>query len=351
MLRAITWFRNERRPQRAARCTVSRFGTLLAVAAVGLGGCAPASRPTIDPDLGFVAVVGAGQDDPLWPVLRGSALRLQDFVGRTLIRAEAPPTASTHGQAELIQQLRREGMRGLCIQVIDPIAIAPHLKRLSDEGVVVVTMLRPIPGKRSSLHCGVDQGLVGEALADAIAEALHEVGTVAVLHANSRSEGSESPDYARERYEAFSARLQQYPKITVLREFDCGGNPQRAQAMMRKCMERFPRLNGWVAMDNWPLRDLPADARLLPATCRLVTTDPDPQSWDNLTSGMCYAMVGADYPAIVREAVVNCVQAMDGKAVRWPVALTAPRVVRAVELHGYKTDWMNWCVRPSAPSP
>jgi ABC-type sugar transport system substrate-binding protein len=307
--------------------------------------CSPSPRPSTHPKLGFIAVVGAGQNDPLWPVLRGSALRLQGFVGEIRLRAEAPPTVSSHAQAELIQRLRSEGMRGLCIQVIDPAAIAPHVRRLANEGVAVVTMIRPLEGRPVLMYSGVDQRLVGEALADAIGEALQYSGTIAVLHANSKSEDVQEPDYARERYEGFKAGLQRYPRITVLRELDCGGNAQRAQAMIRHCMERFPRLNGWVAMENWPLRGLDPQERLLPPTCKLVTTDPDPQVWDHLATGACYAMIAADYDKIAQEAVINCTAALEGNPVAWRTLLTKPRTVRTADLHTYKADWIKWCSR------
>ncbi|MFH0983435.1 MAG: substrate-binding domain-containing protein [Planctomycetota bacterium] len=307
--------------------------------------CSPSARPPASTGKGFIAIVGAGQDDPLWPVLRGSALRQQGFVGEVPLRAVAPPTVSTLAQTQLIDQLYREGMRGLCVQVIDPQAIGPYLKGLAQHGVPVVTMVHSVEGQQGLMHCGVDQRLVGEALADSIAGALQDKGTIAVVHANS------SVPYARERYEAFSARLKRYPRIMVLREFDCGGNPQRAREMMRGCMRRFPRLNAWVAIDNWPLRGLDLQERLFPTSCRLVTTDPQPQVWDHLSTGTCLAMIGAEYFQVAEQAVIKCAAALERNLDRWPTFLAPPRPVRASDLHLYKTDWMAWCSRgaPSVP--
>ena len=320
---------------------------LLTLAAAGLlaAACSPSASHPADTDRGFIAVVGAGQDDPLWPVLRASALRHQRFVGEVPLRVEAPPMVSSHAQTQLIRQLRREGMRGLCIQVIDPEAIAPHLNRIANEGVTVVTMIRPVKGQPTLMHCGVDQRLVGEALADAIAEVVQANGTIAVLHANSEA------DYSLKRYQAFTARLKQYPQIMVLREFDCGGNSQRAQEMIRRCMKRFPRLNGWVALDNWPLRGLDPQTRLLPPSCKLVTTDPNPKLWDHLSTGTCLAMITADYDQIAQQAVLKCAVVLEGKVVRWRTFLAKPRPVWQSTLHAYKMEWIGWCSRQTPVGP
>ncbi|MCK4657986.1 MAG: substrate-binding domain-containing protein [Phycisphaerae bacterium] len=320
-------------------CTLTAAITLLLLT----GTCSPAETPTRDAGKGFIAVVGAGQNDPLWLVLRGSALQQQNFIGNVPIRTVAPPVISSHAQAQLIQKLRREGMRGLCVQVINPKAIAPHLQRLANDGVAVVTMVHPIESQPALVHCGVDQALLGESLADVLAEALKQKGTIAVVHAN------EKLDYTRERYEAFMERLIHYPRIKVLREFDCGGNPQRAQEMIRRCMHRFPRLNGWVAIDNWPLRGLDPREPLLPASCRLITTDPIPVLWDNLDSGNCFAMIAADYAEIARQAVLKCSIALEGKVVRQRTFLAKPRPVWSSSLHPYKIEWMEWCSRPAPP--
>lgn len=322
-------------------------GVLVTVAATLLTtiACSPSSNPPTDPKEGFIAVVGAGQDDPLWPVLRGSALRHQGVIGEIPLRVEAPPMVSSHAQSQLIRKLRGEGMRGLCIQVIDPKAIAPQLKRLANEGTAVVTMMHPVQGPDSPVHCGVDQVLVGRALADSIAETLGGKGTIAVVHANARM------DYLRERYDAFRARLERYPRIMVLREFDCGGNAQRAQEMMRRCMKRFPRLNGWVALDNWPLRGLDPQERLLPSSCKLVTTDPNPQLWDHLSAGTCWVMIAADYDQIAEQAVLQCATALEGRIPRWRTFFAEPRPIRAADLFAYKTEWMHWCARQAPFGP
>ena len=300
-------------------------------------GCSPsndASPPSVS--RGFIGVLGAGRDDPFWPVLCSSALRSKPELGATGLVVAAPETASVSGQMRLVDRMRRDGMRGLCIQVIDPAATEPLLRRLINEGVAVVTMMQPVPGLEPNMHCGLDELRMGESMADLVAEALHERGTVAVLHANSVL------PYSHERYQAFIARMRTFAQLTILREFDCGGDPVRARETMQQCMERYPRLNAWVALDNWPLRGLKSSP-LLPATCKLVTADPNPLVWDALADGRCHAMVGAAYDEIAPQAVERCATALQGKMVRWTTYFARPRPIWAANFHAYKLDWIKWC--------
>jgi ABC-type sugar transport system substrate-binding protein len=322
-------------------------GVLLVVLLLVAGrGCEPSSPPPRQvPPGGFIAVVGAGDDDPLWPALSGSAMRHHALVSDWPLRTEAPPITSANAQVQLLERLHSEGMGGLCIQVTDPRALAPHLKRLSDQGVVVVTMIYELSSPTSLMHAGLDAAGVGESLAEAIARTLHDKGTIAVLHANSTSA------HAQKRYDAFHARLRDFPRITVLREYDCQASPRRARELIKECLRRYPRLNGWVSLENWPLRGLQPRMPLLPPTCTLVTTDPHPPIWDRLEDGTCAALIAADYDEIAKAALSMCDSALQGRIVQWRSRLVGPRAVTATDLHAYKIDWMRWCSRKAAFQP
>jgi len=54
----------------------------------------PGRSPQVQKEEGFIAFVGAGQDDPLWPVLRAGAHRFDRAHGRVEVRYEAPPVVS-----------------------------------------------------------------------------------------------------------------------------------------------------------------------------------------------------------------------------------------------------------------
>ena len=127
-----------------------------------------------DQSQGFVAVVGVGQDDPVWHVLRASARRAYGELGLTspALRTAAPKTSSVNAQKKLIETLRRQGMGTLCVQVTEPEALAGMLDSLARQGVRVVTMVRPAARDVVVFHAGIDEVAMGTMLADAIAEAV-----------------------------------------------------------------------------------------------------------------------------------------------------------------------------------
>ena len=116
-------------------------------------------------------------------------------------------------------------------------------------------------------------------------------------------------------------------------------------------MKRFPRLDGWVAIDNWPLRGLDPQERLLPPSCKLVTTDPSPKLWDHLATGTCFTMIAADYDQMAQQAVLMCAIALEGKVLRWRTFLAEPRPVWESSLHAYKMKWIEWCSHQEPAGP
>ncbi len=312
---------------------------LLVVA--GAVGCRRESARIEPPPSGFVAVVGVGQDDPLWPVLRASALRLHAQLGLSTVslRVEAPRTSSVNAQKLLVQRLQNEGMTGLCVQVSEPRALAVTLDSLATKGVQVVTMMRPIRSEVPPSHCGRDQEAVGFAIAEALQEAIQGEGTVAVLHANSAG------GVWLERYKAFRKRMEVHASVHVILEFDCRRDPDQARIIMRDTMRRYPHLGGWALMDNWPLRDCDAhgfESVGLPPTCRIVGVDPFPPVWDEISNGRVYAMVAAEYDRIAERALTACVAALMGAAAT-PASFSAPlRTVRTADLEAFKRDWRRW---------
>lgn len=279
-------------------------------------------------------MVGAARDDPLWPVLRAAAARFQRSIRRFEIRVVAPESRSAALQSDLVESLPRDDLRGLCVQVFDPQASQKLLESARSNGLVVVTMMERIDTPRPFLHCGIDQREVGAALADALAELIPERGTVATL--------VDSDDLVRGlRARGFADQIARYPRLTVLRELDCGGDPASALRLMQEATERFPGLDGWASMDASPVLHQP-QGRLLPPGCMLVVPGPLPELAREITTGRCQAVIVPDYDGIVTRALEMCMVALDGQI---PTIrdYNAPlsRVTRA-SLAEFEAQWARW---------
>jgi len=321
--------------------TIERLAGRALVLAVlaAVGSCrpeGPADRPA---EAGFVAVVGAGQTDLLWPVLQAVTARFQTVTPGILMRAEAPDQLSPNLQVQLIRRLRTEGARGLCVQVQDPSALAAELESARAGGVVVVTLMQPVPSHPAFLHSGVDPVAVGAALADALAEQIPGRGTVGVLYADDRLNW-------RLRRQGFLQRMVQHPHLTVLREFDCDGDPARAVRLMREATERFPGVDGWAAMDSWPVQAIDDGHSLLPPDCALVVPGPLPGIRLLLAADRCRAVVVADYRAIVTRALEMCCTVLQKEMVQVRTFQAPPRWVTQGNLDEFQRDWARWTATP-----
>ncbi len=286
---------------------------------------------------GFVGFVGVGGDDPLWAVLRASALRLHKELGLSTLplRTAAPPRSSVNAQRHLLQRLHREGMVAACVQVTEPEALVTTLDSLVTQGVQIVTMMRPVVSKVPYVHCGPDDEATGAAVADTLNEALHGRGTVAVLHADSVRRASVT------RHKAFLERMASFPSLHIILEFDCNADPQRARSIIAQTMRRYARLGGWAVMDNWPLRDRDRDEPLVPRTCRMVAVDPIPPVWSGFDDGSVFAMIAWEYERIAQRALTSCVTATMGAA-SMPISFSAPvRTVWASNVEAFKADWQR----------
>jgi len=310
--------------------------------AVGLvilaGGCRPDRPRTLAKQVGFMAVVGAGQADPLWPVIRGSAERFVRTlaVGLDLrVRIQAPETVSPDQQAQLIRRLHDQGMRGLCVQIGQPPIPARLLESLRSEGVVVVTMMRQVKSKQPFLHSGINPYDLGAALAQAVAQQVPQRGTLGLLYAD-------KDDVDRRRLAGFRSRIPRFPRLSVLRELDCAGEPATAGRMIRQTMERFPGIDGWVSLGSWPLRIEGDGQPLLPEQCPLVVPGPASDFAEQLTRGHCRTIVMADYHVAVSRALHMCLLSLQREVVDLRLYEAPFKPVTLETLPQFQRDWKAW---------
>ncbi|MFQ5489991.1 MAG: substrate-binding domain-containing protein [Phycisphaerae bacterium] len=280
-------------------------------------------------------MIGAGQDDPLWPVLQACARRFERRSRDYEVQSHAPRVTSVQLQADLIASLPRGRLRGLCVQVIDPSASQAALDSLRNDGMVVVTLLKRLDTPGHFLHSGVDEHELGAALADALAALVESPGTVGTLEAKAQHD-------LRRRAQGFHARIGRYPRLTLLRELDCSQDPSVSAKMMQRTMERFAGLDGWAIMDNWPLRQGLGTHRLLPDSCRLVAPGPLANVAELIRTGQVDAVVLADYDDMVNKALQACAVTLDGELPLFREYNSTLLTVTADTLPEFQQRWKQW---------
>lgn len=325
----------------------------LAVAALvfWLAACddGPGSQPNLpltdDPRRGFIAFVGAGPNDPAWPVLRaGAAASAQVDVG-PVTRFINPSSDTPRAQAELLKSLTDPDLRGLCIHINDVHAVTTVLQQLHHRGIPIVSMLEPAPLKSRFAHVGIDERAVGRELARCVEEGLGpEGGTVMVLHA-----GYDHPVYGI-RYMSFSERIGLAGNITVLGEFNCRAEPQEARRIIQERSERYPRLTAWVALSDWPLHGDSSARDLFRSNVRYITMGGWPRHWPLIRDGRIPCMIAAEYGEIGGRALRFCRSAVRDPAQPPQTADVALRRLDPTTLSEYQEDWSHWIQEPVAYS-
>jgi hypothetical protein len=307
--------------------------------------CRKASSGGI-PRRGYIAVVGAGEQDELWQVLRPAALRCSQQLGGLPVRTFAPDQTSANQQAKLIESLRAAELRALCVQVANPEALLRTLEDLRSSGVFVVTMVHEVPSEFPFHHCGPRELEVGQAMADALVNGLGEQAVISVVRSD-RDEG-----YLQERYRGFVAQMEKYPQIRILRTLECDGSPGQARCLIRDLLDRFSALQGMAVMEPWPFRDLDPDSPpLLPRGCKLVSVDPFPSLWKQVSNGQCYALIATEYDRMAFQAVQWCITATAGNPLQVRSYGTPTRTVWAGNLESWKLRWIQWMEPPADASP
>lgn len=334
--------------RRAVLARGLRAAALALLCNCGCGNDAPSEKEAerIKAKRGFVAFVGAGENDPLWPVLRASAQRQEAAGGTMEVRYFAAAGGTSREQADLLEGLRDADFRGLCIHAKDPETIAPVLASVQSRGVVIVSMVHAIAGQGPVSHVGLDETAVGRELARATSEVFgSQRVTLMLIHAGHTRVG-----YGP-RYLAFQEGLNLANHISVLGEFDCGGDGGLARRIIRERSELYPRLTAWVAIADWPSEEGVAEGTFLGPGIRYITFGGLPGQWDRVSRGMSPCLVAADYGEIGGRALQLCESAVrspvqPGQVVHVPVMTITP-----ANLESYKQRWRGWIAPASSPSP
>jgi ABC-type sugar transport system substrate-binding protein len=293
---------------------------------------------------GYVAFIGAGPGDPLWPVLRAGAKRYLAAGSPLEIRLFNSPTDIPEAQADLLGKLNDPDLRGVCVEVKDVDAVASPLEHLVNRGLVVVTMIESGGPRARSTHVGLDDTQVGEALANCATHALGDKGgSVMVLHA-----GDNHPIYGP-RHLAFMEKMRRNSRIAILADLDCKGDPAQARRIIQERSARYPRLDLWVAMDDWPLADDTSPRDVFPRGRqgpRYITFGGLPRQWPLVRDGLCPCIVAADYGAIAGRAAQFCISGVREPTQERRDFYVPLKPVNMENLDEYRRDWFAWAGQP-----
>ncbi|UCD29969.1 MAG: substrate-binding domain-containing protein [Planctomycetota bacterium] len=287
-------------------------------------------------DKGFIAFVGAGEKNPLWPILKTGSRRYTRYMGDIEFRYFSPKGHSPKDQIELLKTLEDPKMRGLCIQIIDPDAIRFILEKMFTRGITIVSMINPAPERIRVGHVGFNDENIGEAIAKATIEVLGGTGSIMVLHAD-----TDHPTYGP-RLTAFEKKLASHREIDIYAKINCHANPLEARDEIRRRSARYPRLSAWVALDDWPIREIQEVKTLFAPGCKFVTFGGLPSHWPLIRSGTSPVMVAAHYRNLGYEASRFCEMEIRHESHFKHIDHAQIRFIRPTNLNEYIDNWSYW---------
>jgi len=287
-----------------------------------------------------IALVGIGKDHPTWPVLQATAQQVAGRGGRLEIVVRAPDTASPRGQQEILKDLSAAGnIEAVCIHPLDPSAVAPDIQDLVQKGISVVTFGTDVPIAARNGYCGPLETEIGRAAAQACELLVKgHSNSIILLYA-----GREDPFYGA-RYNAFKAQLPATSGVSILRELDCHRNRLDALELVKSESRKYPRVAGWVLLDDWPLRVLAPEAALLPKGCGMVLCNADPRYNEHLRDGRIEAIISYDFRDAVQQALFAAIRLGDdtGKKAFASEISVAPEIITRQDLPFWEARWKAW---------
>lgn len=285
-----------------------------------------------------IAVVGASANDPAWDVIRTVAGKIVSESPNTSVSLLAPKDGTPAGQQAVLAELQSAKVSAVCVFPNDPESLRDGVRDLVQNGTPVVLLGCDIPGSPRSVFVGPNEMEIGQAAAKASVQLLPvDRRTVMLLHA-----GLEHTTYGA-RYTGFMAQLRLEAGAELFKEFDCGGNGVKGQQIIRRQSRLYPRIGGWVLLDDWPLRRLSDSERLVPLGCSLIVCRDDPKYVSAVRRGDIDALVTFDLFDAASEAIRATIRlAQDRSDVALDRIAIPVDVVTIDDVDWHEDRWRLW---------
>ncbi len=255
---------------------------------IALTGCKrdPASLvggTPLPPDA-LVAIIGPYQAHPNWQGIRGGALRYGQRPSVNCL-AIAPKNGEPAALAAVVDEIIKKSPLAVCLCVEDPDAARPAAQRIVRQGILLVTIGRPLEGVSTYGHVDVNwpgaAALLGKNL-DSIAAGRR---SYVLIHERDKDRNA-SLCYAR-----FTAGARTRSTLKLLEERNAAGSERSQQELVEELRRKFRHVGlvvtlsseAWVSLQPW---------MKLPVENRFATLSAPPLLWSRLRSGEAAALAG-----------------------------------------------------------
>ena len=340
-----------RRSTAARLAAVLHAGLLLAGALGALTACggdaAPddGATPTRTLTLGFI---GKSQSNPVFQAAHAGARAAEAAwerrraAGETDVRLvvdiQTPVDEDPQRQAAAIEQLARAGAAGIAVACSDANTLRPAIAKAIELGAVVMCFDSDAPDSGRLCYYGTDDLECGRQVMQALAAAMGERGTIAVLAGNQAA-----PNLAA-RVNGVLKELARYPDMDLLNDGVVyhPETPEQAAEAVQRMQSTPPEIGGWAFVGGWPLFTRGA-LRWEPGAVKVVSVDALPAQLAYLESGHVQVLLAQDCFSWGERAVeilaANVLDGTDPGGERLIAPLTR---VTAENVAAYADNWKQW---------
>lgn len=291
-----------------------------------------------------IGIVGKSQSNPVFQAAYTGAKAAAKELGakrklQIVIDWRTPPDENPQKQAEAIEALAREGVKGIAVSCSDAKACTSAIDKAVDLGAQVFCFDSDAPASKRFAYYGADDAACGRAVMQQLAKVMGERGTIAILA------GNQSAPNLQARVQGVKEELAKHPDITLLADgvFYHAETPEQAAETVARAQSMHPEIVGWAMIGGWPLFTRGA-LRWQPGQVHVVAVDALPSQIDYLSSGHADRLLAQDCYGWGYKSVEYLLdKILDGKdPAGAPVIVDPLQIVTREDANAVQAKWKEW---------
>jgi ribose transport system substrate-binding protein len=316
-------------------CLVVRHALLLvslALIAFVLHGC---SRSSDQPRSLRFAVIPKALHIPVFDYARIGAERAAKQIGGIEVLWRGPESTDEIRQKEIFESFIAQRVDGIAVSCLNGDLLTDAIDRAVDAGIPVITWDSDAPKSKRIAFYGVNDVEGGRALGEGLARLLGGRGRIAMIT-------SLGADNLQKRLDGAREALEKHAGIEVVEVFDVRDDVVRVAEVIASATQRYPDLDGWLAVGGWPVFVRNALDPIDPARTKFVAFDTIPPAPDLLRAGKVQLLVGQKYFGWGEESVRLLKRIVDGDRPSSVYQYSGIDVVTRDNLDAYLEQWKKW---------
>ena len=290
-----------------------------------------------------LGIVAKSQTNPVFQAAHAGARDAAKELGAKYnaeieMNIQTPVDENPQKQAEAIEALTRLGVQGIAVSCSEAGTLTPAINNAVEKGVVVVCFDSDAPASKRMCYYGTDDAVCGQMVMQALAGAMKDTGTIAILA------GNQSAPNLQARAKGVRDELAKHPGI---KEIANGAvyheeTPEKAAEKLQDVQRNNNQITGWAMIGGWPLftKDaLPWKA----GEVKVVSVDALPAQLPYVKSGYVEVLLAQDCYGWGHKSVELLLEKIVNKKSPESVRVIDPLTrVTKESADAYGKNWEKW---------